>query len=128
MAAVLQGNKLSQFLPRPFGVRLRRPRRDRERGVLVDPLSRSPRGPPLRRLGQAVVLAPHFVKVPRRLRVLRLVGVWIELELPAATVVRELRSGIGGARGVSPADVLPMAISSWSSDWVATAALQNFVR
>lgn len=59
---------------------------------------------------------------------LRIVGVRIELEPPAATVVRELRSGIGGARGVSPADVLPMLISSWSMDWVATAALQSFVR
>jgi hypothetical protein len=32
-AAVSQRNKPSQFLPRPFGIHLRRPRRDRERSL-----------------------------------------------------------------------------------------------
>jgi hypothetical protein len=42
----------------------------------------------------------------------RQAGVWIELELPVALVVGELRSSVRRARGVSPADVLSMAISS----------------
>ena len=43
---------------------------------------------------------------------MRQARVWIELVLPAARVVGELRCRVGGAQGVSPADVLSTAISS----------------
>jgi hypothetical protein len=40
----------------------------------------------------------------RWLRVMRIAGVWIELELPSARVDGELRFKVGGARGASPVD------------------------
>jgi hypothetical protein len=97
--------KLSWFLPCPFGVLLRRPRRDRETGDLVSPLSRSPRALLFHRLVWVVDLAARFINSTSWLWALRQDGVRIELEFPAARVVGELRSKIRGAWGVSPTDV-----------------------
>lgn len=46
-------------------------------------------------------------RMQRRLLVLRLDGVWIELDAPAASVVDELWSKIGGARGYPRPMFLP---------------------
>ena len=61
-------------------------------------------------------------RVLRQLRVLWLAGEWIDLDFPAARVDGEVRSMVGGARGVSPADVLSSAFLSRPSRRVATAA------
>jgi len=64
-------------------------------------------------------------RMQRWLSVLRLDGVWIELDSPAASGVDELWSRIGGARGVPPADVPSTAIQSRRLRRVATAATQS---
>jgi hypothetical protein len=53
---------------------------------------------------------------------MRLVGEWIELEPPSARVDGELRSMVGGTRGVSLTDASSTTESTWPRRRVSTAA------
>ena len=121
------GIKSSRVCPRLDGAPLRRCRRARGGGVRFSrPVYRSPI--------RVCLFVVAFVwrriqrlgsRMQRRLLVLRHDGVRIELDSLAASVVDELWSRIGGARGVPPADVPSMAIQSWHPRRVTTVATQS---